>query len=469
MQLSELAQAVLGVSGLGVTDNFFEWGANSLMATKLAYQVRQTLGVQVPLRTLFANPSVVGLAQAIQTLQSATRAESEKKPLFADISLSDLLADAELPATLQPNLQAPTLPAQPYFLLTGATGFVGAFLLAELLAQTAARVACLVRANSAEQGLARVQANLQKYGLWQAGFAGRVDVLCGDLGLVGLGLSPEQRERLAGELTAIYHNGALVNFVYTYEQHRASNVGGTLEILRLAAPRNLPVHLVSTLSVFHTGSPNHGITHREDEDLRQVGVPFGGYAQSKWVAEQLAFAAQARGFRITLYRPGLVSGHSQSGAWNSGDMMTAMARACLLMGAVPDLDIQVDLVPVDFVSRAIVALSLRSNPAPVYHLANPHPLAYRALVEWLGGLPQKVETLAFNDWRTRLTELLLQVGGSDALAYLPLIEEVDVAQVYMPKFDCTNTQRDLQDSGVVCHAVDGDLLDVYLGSIAGRA
>jgi amino acid adenylation domain-containing protein/thioester reductase-like protein len=467
VQLCELAQGALGVNGLGVTDNFFEWGANSLMATKLAYQVRQTLGVQVPLRTLFANPSVAGLAQAIQALQSAARTDSAKKPLFADVSLADLLASAKLPADLQPNLQDASLSAQPYFLLTGATGFVGAFLLADLLRQTAARVACLVRANSAEQGLTRLQANLQKYGVWQAGFAERIDVLCGDLGLAGLGLSAEQRERLANELTAIYHNGALVNFVYTYEQHRASNVGGTLEILRLAARRNLPVHLVSTLSVFHTGSSDHGNTHREDDDLRQVGVPFGGYAQSKWVAEQMAFAAQARGFRVTVYRPGLVSGHSQSGAWNSGDMMTAMARACLLMGAVPDLDIQVDLVPVDFVSRAIVALSLRSNPAPVYHLANPQPLAYRALVAWLGDTAQSLEVLPFDRWRTRLTDLLLQVGGNDALAYLPLIEEVEVAQVYMPSFDCTNTRRDLQGCGVACPAVDGALLDVYLASVTG--
>jgi thioester reductase-like protein len=287
--------------------------------------------------------------------------------------------------------------------------------------------------------------------------------MLGDLGTPRFGLTAEQYHQLTQQVEAIYHNGAMVNFVYPYESHKAANVQGTEQILRLAVEGPLKaVHFVSTLSVFHTGHHNDGTVFAEQDRLEEVGVPFGGYAQSKWVAEKLVMTAVQRNIPAAIYRPGLVSGDSGTGAWNTDDMMTTMAQASLAIGAVPDLDVQVDIVPVDYVSRAIVALSARADSmGGIFHLANTRPMDYRDLLDWIREQGMPVERVPFIEWRQRLGELMTAVGGESVAAFAPLLEEVTADQIFMPTIDCTNTVRGLEGSGLACPAVSPRLLETY--------
>ena len=91
--------------------------------------------------------------------------------------------------------------------------------------------------------------------------------------------------------------------------------------------------------------------------MYEIGVPYGGYAQSKWVAEKMFVTANKLGIPVTTYRPGPIAGHSRSGVWNEDDMIRNLVKACVTLGAVPDLSIMLDIVPVDYVSKAIVHLS----------------------------------------------------------------------------------------------------------------
>jgi myxalamid-type nonribosomal peptide synthetase MxaA len=293
---------------------------------------------------------VAGLARAIEDGQMG---RSSSMPL------EDLIAEAALDPAISGAGLAPVEPGPPeHALLTGATGFVGAFLVHDLLTETGARVYCLVRAESAEEGHQRVRGNLEAYGLWDEAFDRRIEIVPGDLSAPLLGLSAGSFKALAERIDTIYHNGAMVNIIHAYHAHKPANVLGTQEVLRLATTARLkPVHFVSTLSVFHTGGHLNGVVFREDASLVENGAPYGGYAQSKWVAERLVMAAMERGIPAAIYRPGLISGASESGAWNTEDIMSTLTRVCLAVGAVPALDVMVDVVPVDYVSRAIVHLS----------------------------------------------------------------------------------------------------------------
>jgi thioester reductase-like protein len=185
------------------------------------------------------------------------------------------------------------------------------------------------------------------------------------------------------------------------------------------------------------------------------------------VAEKLVLTAGGRGIPVAIYRPGPVSGHSKSGVTNMADMMSNLVRACLLLGAVPELDIMVDIVPVDFVSEAIVELSLRQESfGTIFHLANPRRWAYADVVSWLQEQMQTVESLPYEVWRERLITLARQLGGAEWGPFLPLLEEAESGQVYMPAFDTRNVLQGLQDSDILCAPVGPQLLGRYLSYLS---
>ena len=157
-------------------------------------------------------------------------------PSVLETDLEKMRADAVLPADVQPAGACVDGPAGTV-LLTGATGFVGAHLLHALLRDTAAEVICLVRPDRRGGIAERIRLNLQSHGIWEPARAERIHPLEGDLRLPGLGWSERQHETLAEDVDAIYHGGASVNWVQRYARLRAANVGGTLELLRLACRR----------------------------------------------------------------------------------------------------------------------------------------------------------------------------------------------------------------------------------------
>jgi len=91
--------------------------------------------------------------------------------------------------------------------LTGATGFLGAFLLSELLVSTRANVYCLVRAAGTDAGYRKIEDRLKSLGLWAPAFGGRIIPLVGDLASPLLGLTHRRFDELARTIDVIYHNG----------------------------------------------------------------------------------------------------------------------------------------------------------------------------------------------------------------------------------------------------------------------
>jgi len=477
-QVAELSASVLNLEKISIHDSFFDLGGNSLLATRLVFQTRELFEVQIPLRQLFMQPTVAGLSQAIEAARQNGRPGSaalrssngnghvrDYQPLLGKMTLGELQAEVRLDPAIRAGGLPPARATNPqHVLLTGATGFVGAFLLRDLLRETEATIHCLVRASDAQAGLDRLQKNMATYGLWDETFTTRMVPVPGDLGQPHFGLSDAQFQALARQIDIIVHNGALVNFIYTYHEHKASNVLGTLEVLRLAAQEKLKaVHFVSTLSVFHTGEHDDGTIFREDADLDITGVPFGGYAQSKWVGEKLVLLGAERGIPAAIYRPGLVSGDSRSGVWNTADMMSTMARACIALGAAPELDVDVDIVPVDYVSKALVTLALGAPTGRIFNLSNPQTMPYDTLLSLVNDAGFPLRPLPFERWRQLLVDMVQGLGGEGWNPFLPLLEEVTAEQIFMPGFDNSNTLQGLAGTGIICPAVGRELLQTYLG------
>ncbi|NJN67345.1 MAG: NAD-dependent epimerase/dehydratase family protein [Chloroflexaceae bacterium] len=456
--LAAMCGQLLGVQQVGVHDSFFDLGGHSLLATRLIFHIRDTLHVDLPLRLLFENPTIAGMARAVEQMQAGS-VQTE-----ADINLSE---EAVLDETIGIG---PSQPADPQreprrVLLTGATGFLGAFLLADLLRQTQAEVVCLVRAATAEAAQQRIQHNLEHYQVWEEPFSQRIIPVTGDLSQPRLGLAPAWFDELGQTIDGIYHNGALVNFVYPYAELKAPNVLGTHEMLRLASTHRIkPVHFVSTLYVFSPVDANGRVAiGEEDVPLHGNTLPTG-YTRSKWVAEHMLNRARARGLPIAIYRVGRIGGHSRTGACQADDFFWRMVRAALEVGSVPDMNMLISIAPVDYVSQSIVTLSQRATSwGQNFHLFNPHLLPLRDFHQMMSQFGYRMDSLPTQEWRQRLLERAQQDPTSAAYPLLPLLSRgtLEDWEEHVP-FDDRRTKEALAGSGLACPPLDAHLMETYL-------
>ncbi len=464
-QLAAIWARLLGVQSVGVWDDFFEMGGESLLALQLVSAINQHFGVGISLPRLFETPTVAGMAAEIDRLVSWPERAGEE---------IDWAQEAQLERDIQPRptprwpkfmspTSIPDIPAiytPQVVLLTGATGFLGAYLLRELLRQTPATVICLVRAETVAAGRQRLDANMEKYGLGpEAAWEERILPLPGDLGAPRLGLTEAAWEELAGRAEIIYHNGALVHFAYPYRRLQGPNVRAVRDLLRLAVTGHTrPVHFVSTLGLFLTPA-YAGQTVAEGVQPDIAGLE-RGYEQSKWVAEQLIQAARQRGLPASIYRLARVTGDSQTGACHGEDFFYSLLRGCLQLGSFPDEQDPVDMLPVDYVSQAIVTLSRR--PAALgndFHFYNHATVTFPQLAQWLETMGHELVVEAPGKWVERMRQAVA-AGRAEALRPFAALFD-DAPTLAHPHFD-TPTMRQLAAEGLPCPPVDAALVRRYL-------
>lgn len=396
-----------------------------------------------------------------------TLSESPPRPGRAAL----MRGDCVLPADVVPAGQVAERPRT--YLLTGATGFLGRYVLRELLSQPDAEVLCLIRAEDDSSAERRLQQALDIVGGIDRGARARAKALRGDLTEPGLGLPAGAYKEIARRADAIYHCAAEVNWVRSYKQLRRINVSGTIELLRLACSRR-PKHFlfVSTLAVCF--APRGPIAVDEQLDMSRWldRMPLG-YAQSKCVAETLLREAAGRGLPVTIVRPGLLCGDTVTGTGNRGDLITSLIEGCVKCGEAIDADWLFDSVPVDYAAQAIVALGRRRAGAlDIYHLRHGRPRHWRELILWLNLAGYPVRFATTESWITRMFGKRADGAGSlygyrRFFAGLPGAEAGDrpfeaFLAPAQATVSCEATSRTLMELGMAEPVIDGDLLRRYL-------
>jgi amino acid adenylation domain-containing protein/thioester reductase-like protein len=458
----------LELERVGPHDDFFALGGDSLVAVRFLGLFGRAFGVELPLRDLFEGPTPAEIALTLAALRGE-RDLARVRAARAPEREPDLAAEATLPADVAPaDARAPARPPR-VVLLTGATGFLGAHLVPELLARMPAdaRLVALVRAKDDAQARERLLATLARYEIVVD--AARVEALAGDLGAPGLGLDAARRARLAGEIDAIVHAGAEVGFLKPYAALKPANVAGTLELLRLAcAGRATAFHHVSTVGVFDVDRPPERLS--EDLDLDRFRDVRGGYAQSKWVAERLVRAAAERGLDARILRPGRLVASAATGIANAGDVAHEVLRACVALGAAPDLVLELDATPVDFAARAIahlaqIAFDADAPPGAAFHVVHAAELDPRRSAAALRAAGCAVELVRPADWWRRLRKRAARDGFA---ALVPLLAELPelrgAAAAPAPRVEDARARAALAAAGIACPELD----EAYLGRIARR-
>ncbi|WP_320779103.1 amino acid adenylation domain-containing protein [Streptomyces sp. CRN 30] len=454
-------------------DDFFALGGDSLLAAEVVNRTVTALRLDAAhgtglVRSLLTAPTPAAFARTVRGVVDGTRPA-------APHAATDFEGEAALGFTPPEPVGPPPRPGRPRaVLLTGASGFVGAFLLERLLRTTDARVHCPVRARSADHARRRVRAALDHYGLDpELADPDRVDAFPYDLTAPYLGLSPERTARLTEHTDLVLHGAAQVNFLYPYSALRAANVAGTRELLRLAAPRRVPVHFLSTVAVL-AGFGTAGVRAvGEDTELAHADRLTMGYAESKWVGERLLRHAALAGLPVSVHRPYEITGDTRSGACNTETAICSLFRMVAETGLAPDIALPMDFVPVDHLAAAVVHIATREPAGHTYHLTNPRPALLGDVLDRMEEAGYRLRRLPYADW---VAELVRHVARNPTSATAPFVSlcvdrghkaDITVKEMYLegtfPRLSRERTDAALRGSGLVCPPVDTALLDCYLG------
>ena len=451
---------------------FFDLGGHSLALVELITRLTGTYGFPVPLARLAGNPTLQGHLEVVRDARDGyTVAVQADLPRVLE-------TDSILPSEYQPQSSTvKRLSEADTVLLTGTTGYLGAFLLHTLIETTTAHVVCLVRFTDVSSesnqagGMARVRGNLLDLGLWNDSMLERIEILPANLSRTRLGLSSEAFNDLASRVQVIIHSAATVNLVYPYAAMRGANVIGTREIVRLACKAGATLHHISTNGVL----PNSVKGWDEDAMVPITDVPeklLDGYGQTKWVAEQLILAAAERGLPARIYRPGTISGHRTSGSSNTYDLLNALVVESLQLGHAPNVDgWYAEMTPADFVSKAILSIAdIADTKQRVVHLGEPNPLPTKELFGILEELGYPTKPIEWEDWVALWNEKRGSVSTNK-------IFTVDILRRGMPTVEALRWVTVLKDpatapllakAGLERPKIDSKLFETYTRHFCAR-
>jgi thioester reductase-like protein len=346
-------------------------------------------------------------------------------------------------------------------LLTGATGFVGMELLARFLERGERHVYALVRASDDEGARSRLHETLETVGVAPEGVDQQVTAVAADIEHPGLGVTAERHAQLAESVTAVIHSAASVSFTLPLHDSRRINVGGTRAMLDFAAKAKARGGLerFAYVSTAYVAGTHQGEFSEPELDVAQ-GFR-NSYERSKYEAETLV-RERAGQLPVQVYRPSIVVGERSSGWTASFNVLYSPLKA-FVRGALPflpaDRHAPVDVVPVDYVTDAIYALSSEPvhDSGETFHLVSGdgattvERLAARA-ASHLERSPPRIVAPAL--YRRLLHPLLKRTGGERRRRALKRNEVFFPYFTMRLRFDDRRARRRLAPRGIEAPPVE---------------
>lgn len=455
-------------------DSFFDLGGHSILGTRMIFELRKKLNVEVPLGVIFKNPTVEQFAKEVEKVikgqdfqladEGKTVKEQENEGANKERELNYAEDAVELSKTAllssYPSLKEIPESSVNVF-VTGATGFLGSFIIRDLLTARKGldtKVYAHVRASSKEAGLQRLRQTGTTYGIWDPSWENKIEIVLGDLSQKQFGLDDSKWADLTNNIDVIIHNGAFVHWVYPYSQLRDANVIGTINVLNMAgegkpkffsfvsSTSSLDTDYFVNLSDELLSQGKSGIL--ESDDLQGSSKGLGnGYGQSKWSAEYIIRRAGERGLRGCITRPGYVTGFSRTGASNTDDFLLRMLKGSAELGAYPDITNNVNMVPVDHVARVVTATALNppnDDELSVAHVTGHPRIQFNDYLGCLNTYGYDIKPEDYPVWTTSLEKFVVEESKESAL--FPLLHFVldNLPQdTKAPELDDTNAAKSL--------------------------
>ncbi|MCX5677793.1 MAG: SDR family oxidoreductase [Candidatus Omnitrophica bacterium] len=339
--------------------------------------------------------------------------------------------------------------------ITGATGFLGSYLLKRILDDGDTRPIVLARGKKTGSAAERVK-NIAKYfyGGNYATALKRIRVVEGEVDKEFLGIDNAIRKPLIKEVDEIYHSAAIAEFRIPLDRIRRSNVIGTENVLKFAMECKASGHMkkLNHISTTFVAGKKSGVFYEKDLD---VGQKFNNtYEQSKFEAEILVHKYMKKGLTAAIFRPSILTGDYVAGRTSNFKMLYQPLRFFVreLFDAIPaDRSTCFNMIPVDFTAEAICAITKENESiGGTYHIANTRIMPLGSFIDVASDFFgfKKPEFVPLKDFSMNT---LTTVQKNLIEPYIPYFN-------YKTIFDSVNTMDMLEEKGFQCPIVDTDFL-----------
>lgn len=408
--LAQIMEKVLGYSPIGLEDDFFDLGCDSLKAIEFVSKAHSD-GIYFNLQNVFDYPTTRRLCECISNGDKLLSAYDKK--------------DFEKYIPLLENNRVDkieTLPKKDIgnVFVTGATGFLGCHIIDSLIKNGAKKVYCLVRENGN-----RLFETLDYYFDGVYNNDSRIVPVVSDLEHLG-------DVELDDPIDFVVHTAASVKHYGSYKYFYDINVGGTKNAIELAKKYGAKLIHISTLSVSGNAMLEMSETVRSDEELffdetaLFIGQPLENvYARSKFEAERAVLDEMCDGLKANIIRVGNLTNRRSDLRFQKNHESNAFlqrVKAVLDLGVFPEylMPLYSEFSPVDDTADGIVKIMERfNNRHTVFNLNHNKGLYFDKFLEYFNKLNISIDVV---DGETFIQRIKLP--GSESM-YEALINDMD--------------------------------------------
>lgn len=458
-------KVVLENNSISYLSNFFDCNGTSISAMRVAYLISEQLDVDVNVKDIFV----------YQTPRELTNYIEKEKDIIPAEDYINLKEEISFNTKINVNSFSITPNKTKNILLTGATGFLGKYILLEILKNYDCKIYCIIRSKSKQHGINRIKKALNLLGEREEIYTDRIIPMCGDLEKENLGLDEQDYKFLCENVDLIFHNGAMPNYIASYDSLKKSNVNGTKEIIKIASLYKIKtIHFISTLAIFESDERRKIDEFSNIEKEKHVKYP--GYFATKWVAENLIMQARKMGIPCNIYRLGLVLGDSLTGTYDSRQWFYILVKCIYDLGYtftnMPYLDHYV--IPVDIAANNIICLAKSvTGPNKTFHLCSEKRIRVYRLTDKCKEL-FRYENISLYDWIQNAMSSTINGKEMPFLYFLEELKEMNKEQMEqwiddnnrrLDVIDSSYTIKILHQIGANCLRYDSDHMYLWVKKI----
>ncbi|MFS0782788.1 amino acid adenylation domain-containing protein [Bacillus sp. 1P06AnD] len=462
--LTEAWEHTLGITQIGIDDDFFHIGGHSLKILQILVQVKKHFPF-LKIQDFYQYRTIEEMEQYILISEPVTPAPTSEEQTHWE--MKDLIEPPAIVYNMD-DFQDAHINS---ILLTGATGYLGSHLLFELLNTTDSTIYCTVRPKKGISGMNRIRNQLNFYfgSDISESFFDRIIPVHADLGEEGLGMDNAIRLEILSNIGSIIHCGADVRHFGEAAHFESVNVRGTTQLIELAMQKNgIQFHHISTIGIpeelAHSGQWNH---YQQTGDFDYTVTLDNVYTQSKLQAEEaVRQAGMKNNIPVNIYRVGNLSCHSTKGYFQQNmdeNAFYRMIKAMLFLKKAPNVHWFIDIAPVDYVSKAIIGIIENQNHmGETFHLCNPVQIRHSDFIRSLQQMGYEIETMELADYEQWL------LNGEHKKEMRPYLElaisqlEGEGAKNSEIRFCAPRTKQAAQNIGINCALPDQALIQILI-------